>query len=445
MRRSKSMITPQQLRSNSKELMILVEEEESLFSLWRLLTLFFTDPLWRGLESGVGASGGGHKSNKKTSCIGWTEHELKTIGHLLEDRAREAREVDINKIVSQTSAYKGLRKDCILDHLAEQLIRQSAVEDLDHILLRFLRARSFKLTDAFTMLIESLQWRVKFRLDSLMLLGEKTILPSIMKQGTCILWKEDKEGNIVVYFRARQHDKRKQNPEEVYKFVAYSFEMIRHLKRKEDQLICAVVDLRSLTLSCMDMNVAQFAIKCLQSYYPESLGRILVMDAPMIFWGFWTLIKSLLDPVVANKIKFIKGCDLKNYIEQKNIPTGFPCGEDEFTFEYDDPAVERVDMDTVDVEIFKDPKEEYYVKEFLTLSALHKQHSQTMVERDILKEEMRKFYYDITVIPRYNSFYERIGVLKPMLVDAVDSSSESSSMLESDTSRVDWSRHSLNK
>ena len=191
------------------------------------------------------------------------------------------------------------------------------------------------------------------------------------------------------------------------------------------------------------MNVAQFAIKCLQSYYPESLGKILVMEAPMLFWGFWTILKGLLDPVVANKIRFIKGNELMNFIDPKDIPTGFPCGEDDFEFEYDNPIIERVDMNTIEIDIFTNPKEEYFIKEILSLSSLHKQHSQTMTERIKIKEDMKKFYYDLTIIPRYNSFYERIGVLRPSSTDSVDLSIES--IIESDDSRVDWSRHSLNK
>jgi len=64
------------------------------------------------------------------------------------------------------------------------------------------------------------------------------------------------------------------------------------------------------------------------------LGVALIVGAPWIFHGCWKIIKQLLDPVVANKVQFIKDkSEIKNYIDESEIPECLG-GTNKFNFTY---------------------------------------------------------------------------------------------------------------
>jgi len=56
----------------------------------------------------------------------------------------------------------------------------------------------------------------------------------------------------------------------------------------------------------MDWNCILFIVKCLEAFYPESLGILYIHNAPWIFTGIWKILGPLLDPVVRAKVAFTK-------------------------------------------------------------------------------------------------------------------------------------------
>lgn len=56
----------------------------------------------------------------------------------------------------------------------------------------------------------------------------------------------------------------------------------------------------------MDWNCILFIVKCLEAFYPESLGILYIHNAPWIFSGIWKILGPLLDPVVRSKVAFTK-------------------------------------------------------------------------------------------------------------------------------------------
>lgn len=40
-----------------------------------------------------------------------------------------------------------------------------------------------------------------------------------------------------------------------------------------------------------------------QLYYPETLHRLYLINAPMVFYGFWKMISGLIDPETREKIQ----------------------------------------------------------------------------------------------------------------------------------------------
>jgi len=80
------------------------------------------------------------------------------------------------------------------------------------------------------------------------------------------------------------------------------------------------------------------------------LGVALIVGAPWIFHGCWKIIKQLLDPVVANKVQFIKDkSEIKNYIDESEIPECLG-GTNKFSFSYI-PYKEEEDVNASEEEI----------------------------------------------------------------------------------------------
>ena len=56
-------------------------------------------------------------------------------------------------------------------------------------------------------------------------------------------------------------------------------------------------------------------IDTLQDFYPETLDKCLIVDAPWIFRACWVIIKPWLDPVTASKVAFVKTDELINHVD----------------------------------------------------------------------------------------------------------------------------------
>ena len=89
----------------------------------------------------------------------------------------------------------------------------------------------------------------------------------------------------------------------------------------------------------------KYEIKLLESYYPESLGTTLIVNAPWVFYGCWQIIKPWIDPVARAKILFVDVADIKKWVEPENLLKEYG-GEDPYKFSYIPPD-ERNDENKV--------------------------------------------------------------------------------------------------
>lgn len=124
------------------------------------------------------------------------------------------------------------------------------------------------------------------------------------------------------------------------RLTIYLMETGRLLIQPPVETVALVFDLTGFGLSNMDYTLVQFLVKCFEAYYPESLGAILVHNAPLVFWGVWKVIEPWLDPVVASKIKFTyKNQELLEFIPAEHLPDSFKdAGLDKFVYQYLPPV-----------------------------------------------------------------------------------------------------------
>lgn len=89
---------------------------------------------------------------------------------------------------------------------------------------------------------------------------------------------------------------------------------------------CTIMDLKGVGLGQFwkVSGYVQQASNIGQHYYPETMGRFFVINAPYLFTTVWHVIKGWLDPVTVEKIQILgSGADktLLQYIPAENLPT----------------------------------------------------------------------------------------------------------------------------
>ena len=83
---------------------------------------------------------------------------------------------------------------------------------------------------------------------------------------------------------------------------------------------CTVMDLKNVGIGQFwkVSSYVQLASKIGQHYYPETMGRFFIINAPYIFQTVWAVVKGWLDPVTREKIEILGG----NYLPalEKHVP-----------------------------------------------------------------------------------------------------------------------------
>jgi hypothetical protein len=80
----------------------------------------------------------------------------------------------------------------------------------------------------------------------------------------------------------------------------------------KEEKVCALFDYNGYTSAhAPPISVTRDLFYCLKDHYPERLQHVFVIDAPLVFRGFWYLVKPFLDPITKKKVKFATGKDQK--------------------------------------------------------------------------------------------------------------------------------------
>lgn len=158
-------------------------------------------------------------------------------------------------------------------------------------LLRFLRARKFNVKKSFRMIQDDNTFRIPFRGRTFQLSDFASLLvmtdEEVVYQGG-----RDKEGRPVIYLRlANFFPSMVSSDEELVLFFVFYFSGLLQLawerKREDFTVIC---DLKDWSFKNFSLPLTRLLINILQNYYPERLGRVFVVNMPMLFRGAWNLI-----------------------------------------------------------------------------------------------------------------------------------------------------------
>ncbi|KAJ5358774.1 uncharacterized protein N7496_011187 [Penicillium cataractarum] len=243
------------------------------------------------------------------------------------------------------------------EELCFSIVKMIKQEHPDSLLLRFLRARKWDVGKGFTMMVTNFLWRKEVQVDDDILpKGELYALEQArdesltakqkkegrdfieqLKTGKSFLHGFDRQGRPVNYVRVKIHKPGAQSEEVLERYIVHVIETTRLIVVPPIETGTIVFDMTGFSLSNMEYQPVKFIIKCFEANYPESLGQLLIHNAPWIFSGIWRLIHGWMDPVVASKVHFTRSVnDLDKFITRDQIPREL-AGDEDWEYKYIQP------------------------------------------------------------------------------------------------------------
>ncbi|KAJ1327541.1 CRAL/TRIO domain-containing protein [Microdochium nivale] len=220
----------------------------------------------------------------------------------------------------------------------------------DSMVLRFLRARKWDVEKALVMMITMTEWRGQHNVDSIVVKGGEGVglkekrtddeegLLLQYRLGKSFIRGLDNDNRPVYIVKPRLHSQKTQTARAMELYVLHTVESMRMLVKDPYDTSCLIFDLTGFGLRNMDFPTVKFLIQVFEARYPETLGIVLIHNAPWVFQGIWRIVKGWLDPVVAAKINFTsKPADLAAFIPHANLMTEYG-GADDYTYSYIEPV-----------------------------------------------------------------------------------------------------------
>ncbi|MBW0541487.1 hypothetical protein O181_081202 [Austropuccinia psidii MF-1] len=169
-------------------------------------------------------------------------------------------------------------------------------------ILRFCRAAKWDQAKAIKRLQDTLAWRREFGVEEI---SFEDISVEAESGKQFLLGYDLQQRPVLRFFPNRQNTK---TSNQQIKFVVWCLERAIDLMPNQVESICLLICLghpaSSHSTPPTTLSQAKEVVNILQNYYCERLGKAVCLNAPWIFWGFFKLIKSFLDPLTAEKIEF---------------------------------------------------------------------------------------------------------------------------------------------
>ncbi|KAL3473216.1 CRAL-TRIO domain-containing protein [Aspergillus californicus] len=315
-------------------------------------------------------------------------------------------------------------------------------EDPDVYLLRYLRVSKWDVNKALVHLLDSIVWRLKeMQVDNGLLPrgelyaveNEAQMLNPVkaeeargfiaqLRAGKGFVHGVDKMNRPIAVIRMRLHHPGEQTQESLNQFIVHIIESARLLIVPPVETATAIFDMTGFSLANMEYAPVKFLIRCFEIYYPDSVGLLLIHNAPRVFAGVWRIIKPWMDPRMVARIEFTwTVADLERYIDRDQIIADLG-GDEEWEFEYTEP----------------EPDENQAMKDYAARDALLAERQtlgdeflnatsrwissargddpmelqETTAQRKQMIKQVRKNYWDLDPFVRARNCLDRSGVIQ---------------------------------
>ncbi|KAJ3026906.1 UNVERIFIED_CONTAM: cytosolic factor, phosphatidylinositol/phosphatidylcholine transfer protein [Siphonaria sp. JEL0065] len=188
------------------------------------------------------------------------------------------------------------------------------------------------------MLSNYISWRKSYNVDDIVSNLKYPEYAKVMEMYPRFYHKTDKQGRPV-YFEVMSNlcskflDGSITTPDRFVQYYVREYEKtLRYrfaaLTAKAGTTIdksCTILDLKNVPL--MQFNSIRKVLgqvtHIAQNYYPETLGRMFIINAPLLFQGCWAVIKGMLDEATVAKISILGASyqkELLEVVDAANLP-----------------------------------------------------------------------------------------------------------------------------
>ncbi|XP_059667830.1 patellin-4 [Cornus florida] len=276
---------------------------------------------------------------------GEKKEESKAEGEVKEDNEQKPEAGD---------EEKGVEIDKDISIWGIPLLPSKGVEGTDVVLLKFLRAREFKVNEAFEMLKKTLQWRKEFNIDSILNEDLGTDLAS-----AAYMSGVDREGHPICYniFGVLKNAEKTFGTEEKRnQFLRWRFQFMEKGIQKLDfkaggvNSLLQINDLKNSpgpTKKVLRVATMQ-AIGALQDNYPEFVARNIFINVPFWFYAFHAILSPFLTQRTKSKFLVARPAKvtetLLKYIRIEEIPVQYGGFKRDNDFEFSNEDAEASEL-----------------------------------------------------------------------------------------------------
>ncbi|KXN69343.1 CRAL/TRIO domain-containing protein, partial [Conidiobolus coronatus NRRL 28638] len=279
----------------------------------------------------------------------------------------------------------------------------------DNLFIRYLKARKYDASLAFKMLYDCVTFLYFQEFREIIRAGERELLQLPLESGLFYFHGHDLEGNIILYINPRVHNPKETPIDEFSKVLLYI--IAQGYLMIGDKKATVVVDLKGLSLSNVEYASVKFLSDILAYYFPEVLRRVIIVNAPWIFSGIWSVITSFLDPVVKDKVQFCSQEDLQKFIAPDQLATRLG-GTNTHEFNYKTPKKEEVMTKPHDAEYNRLTVErEELFSSFTDKTREWLDGSPVEAERDTLAQKLSENFRELSPYIWSPAYYHRNGFI----------------------------------
>ncbi|WFC96246.1 hypothetical protein MBRA1_002902 [Malassezia brasiliensis] len=219
------------------------------------------------------------------------------------DKAKKAQQ-------EEQEALQALFKTHGVDEFYNQFWFLCGPDVPDMVMLKFLRARKWNVHRAFAMLAQCIKWRIETDVIELLRQGDEGLIQ--MDEKYALQLEAEKAYGVgatddlmpIIYIDVKRHMAKQQGADTMTRFVIASAESFRCLMTHPSDKIVIIFDVTGFGMKNLDWHTLNTILKILEAYYPETLRKLYIHNAPWIFQGIWKVVRPMLDPVVREKIVF---------------------------------------------------------------------------------------------------------------------------------------------
>ncbi|KAJ2006074.1 phosphatidylinositol transfer protein csr1 [Coemansia thaxteri] len=219
------------------------------------------------------------------------------------------------------------------------------MRDPDAWVLRFLRARKWDVDQALDMIKKTLVWRAGQAIDEIAYYGESKLHYHTMDTGLAYACTMDRLGCPVFVVRVRANIARNRNIVAIKRFLCWQLETSQLLAADSDGRVTILFDMTGFTRENIDLDLVRTLISLLSSYFPETLGIMILHVNSWVFTGLWAIISPFIDPVVKSKIVMVRSAqEIAPFIDPDQLVSELG-GKKQFNYTYVLPtSQENADM-----------------------------------------------------------------------------------------------------